>query len=133
MRESVLLSIGITAGYIAHGGTCITPRSLPDDGILDTTFSLSLSQGVMPSVWLVLASALCCFAHVSGESFEGCKAFPGDKEWPSKNEWDAFNATVGGRLVATVPLGAPCHGSGFDNSTCEYLKSQWQSEGIQYV
>ncbi|KAK6829556.1 FAD binding domain protein [Apiospora arundinis] len=36
-----------------------------------------------------------------------CKCFPGDPCWPSESEWAAFNRTVGGRLVATVPLAAP--------------------------
>ncbi|CAI9635176.1 isoamyl alcohol oxidase [Alternaria burnsii] len=61
-----------------------------------------------------------------------CKAFPGDKSWPSQSDWNSLNKTVGGRLVATVPLGAPCHGSTFDNATCESLKSQWQYEKIHY-
>jgi hypothetical protein len=87
----------------------------------------------MPPVWLILASAIYCAVPVICGSSEKCKTFPGDDEWPSKNEWDAFNTTVGGRLVATVPLGAPCHGSEFDNSTCEHLKSRWQSEEIQYA
>ena len=63
--------------------------------------------------------------------FDGCKTFPGDWFWPSQFEWSLFNRTVGGRLVATVPLGAPCHGASFDNATCENLKSQWQTEKIQ--
>jgi hypothetical protein len=60
-----------------------------------------------------------------------CKTFPGDKTWPSESEWNIFNRTVGGRLVATVPFGGPCHGANFDNATCESLKSQWQYEKIQ--
>lgn len=52
--------------------------------------------------------------------------------WPSTSDWDAFNQTVRGRLVATVPLGTPCHGSAFDNALCEDLKSKWQYEEIQY-
>lgn len=60
-----------------------------------------------------------------------CKVFPGDKAWPSQTEWSNLNSTVGGRLVATVPLGAPCHGASFSNATCESLKEQWQFEKIQ--
>lgn len=60
-----------------------------------------------------------------------CRTFPGDKTWPKKAEWDSFNRTVNGRLVATVPLGTPCHGSSFDAATCESLKTQWQTEKIQ--
>jgi hypothetical protein len=69
----------------------------------------------------------------SPPSASGCKTFPGDKAWPLQPDWDAFNKTVGGRLIATVPLGTPCHGSAFNNATCESLKSQWQTEQIQYV
>ncbi|EUC29960.1 hypothetical protein COCCADRAFT_7910 [Bipolaris zeicola 26-R-13] len=61
-----------------------------------------------------------------------CKTFPGDKNWPAQSDWTAFNRTVGGRLVATVPLGSPCHGSAFDSAKCESLKSQWQTEKIHY-
>ncbi|KAH9877787.1 Zinc finger E-box-binding homeobox 1 [Plenodomus biglobosus] len=62
-----------------------------------------------------------------------CRTFPGDATWPSKSEWDTFNQTVGGRLVATVPLGAPCHAPNFNNATCEALKSKWQAEEIHYT
>jgi len=80
----------------------------------------------------ILPLALVGVASAAGSS-DDCKTFPGDKSWPSQAEWGALNETVGGRLVATVPLGAPCHGSAFDNATCEALKSQWQYEQIQYV
>lgn len=60
-----------------------------------------------------------------------CKCFPGDTCWPTASEWDALNATVGGRLVATVPLGSPCHDPHYDAAECAYLQSQWQYEEIQ--
>jgi hypothetical protein len=81
----------------------------------------------------VLAFSLFGAVVATSQSSARCKTVPGDKAWPSKSEWNSFNRTVGGRLVATVPLGAPCHGSTFDNTTCEDLKSQWQTEKIQYV
>jgi hypothetical protein len=81
----------------------------------------------------VLGLAFFGAALVSGQPSTQCKTFPGDKTWPSTTEWNKLNSTVGGRLVATVPLGAPCHGASFNNATCESLKEQWQSEKIQYV
>ncbi|KAK6860497.1 hypothetical protein PG995_004133 [Apiospora arundinis] len=57
-----------------------------------------------------------------------CKCFPGDPCWPSKSEWAAFNRTVGGRLVATVPLAAPCHHSPlapYDPAACAAVRSTW--------
>jgi hypothetical protein len=89
--------------------------------------------GSSPIMYLsVLTATLLSVITVNGApSSAGCKAFPGDQAWPSTADWDAFNQTVGGRLVATVPLGTPCHGSTFDNATCEDLKSKWQAEEIQ--
>ncbi|KAH8652522.1 hypothetical protein BX600DRAFT_418016 [Xylariales sp. PMI_506] len=73
------------------------------------------------SSWLLGAAA-------AGSS--GCKCFPGDSCWPSRSEWNALNKAVGGRLVATVPLGTPCHDPNYDEATCEYLQSQWHFEEI---
>lgn len=83
---------------------------------------------------IVFIFALFGAALVNGQTrFKQCKVFSGDKAWPSKTEWDKLNSTISGRLVATVPLGAPCHGASFNNATCEELKEQWQFEKIQYV
>ncbi|KAE9411617.1 putative isoamyl alcohol oxidase [Gymnopus androsaceus JB14] len=55
-----------------------------------------------------------------------CKCFPTDPCWPSDAEWSALNTTLGGLLIATVPLGQPCHDPDFNNGTCEYLQDQWR-------
>jgi FAD binding domain/Berberine and berberine like len=57
-----------------------------------------------------------------------CRCFPGDSCWPTSAEWEAFNRTVGGKLLATVPIGAPCHTSDFppyDSQKCDALKNVW--------
>ncbi|KAL0941910.1 FAD binding domain protein [Colletotrichum truncatum] len=59
-----------------------------------------------------------------------CRCFPGDACWPKTADWDAFNKTVGGRLIATVPIGAVCHDSSFgsyDANKCAALRSSWAS------
>ncbi|KAG9256537.1 FAD binding domain-containing protein [Emericellopsis atlantica] len=61
---------------------------------------------------------------------QDCKCLPGDSCWPSISQWEALNSTVGGRLVATVPLGSPCHDPDYDSEKCDYLQSQWQYAGI---
>ncbi|KAF2753067.1 hypothetical protein EJ05DRAFT_490472 [Pseudovirgaria hyperparasitica] len=38
-----------------------------------------------------------------------CKVFPGDHNWPSPQEWQAFDFLLGGALVPTVPIAAPCY------------------------
>ncbi|KAL1862721.1 hypothetical protein Daus18300_008365 [Diaporthe australafricana] len=61
-----------------------------------------------------------------------CRCFPGDACWPSDDEWSSLNATVGGRLIATVPLGFPCHDPHYDEEECAYLREQWLYAGIHY-
>ncbi|KAE9411632.1 FAD binding domain-containing protein [Gymnopus androsaceus JB14] len=58
------------------------------------------------------------------------QVLPTDPCWPSETEWNALNTTLGGLLIATVPLGQPCHDPDFNNGTCEYLQDQWQFPSI---
>ena len=62
---------------------------------------------------------------------QSCRYLPGDAAWLTVAQWKALNATVGGRLIATVPLGSPCHDPTYDAEKCAFYQSQWQSELIQ--
>jgi hypothetical protein len=57
----------------------------------------------------------------------GCKVFPGDALWPSQNVWNLFNATLGGALIKTVPLAAPCYNNWpeRDAAACQYVTEHW--------
>lgn len=44
-----------------------------------------------------------------GGRAKDCKVFPGDAEWPSEAAWDVLNRTLGGALIKTVPIAAPCY------------------------
>ncbi|SPJ76039.1 probable isoamyl alcohol oxidase [Fusarium torulosum] len=59
-----------------------------------------------------------------------CKCFPGDPCWPTVSEWGRLNSTVDGRLVATVPLGSPCHDPSFNAEECKHLQSEWLYSSI---
>lgn len=70
--------------------------------------------------------------------FDGtrCRCFPGDACWPSTEAWEAFNRTVDGKLVKTVPLAAPCHDSRFGayNATeCNELQEAWTLPETQWA
>ncbi|XDG05430.1 hypothetical protein ABKA04_005045 [Annulohypoxylon sp. FPYF3050] len=52
-----------------------------------------------------------------------CRALPGDAAWPSESKWDQLNSTVGGRLIASLPLGSVCHDHHYDEKQCNYLPS----------
>ncbi|KAF9062601.1 hypothetical protein BDP27DRAFT_1368717 [Rhodocollybia butyracea] len=84
------------------------------------------------SWFLKLASALFTTTAATSILSTSCKCFPGDRCWPSTAEWDAFNTTVGGRLIATVPLGRPCHDPFFSPDICRSLQGEWQHEEIHY-
>ncbi|KAJ0158908.1 putative FAD-linked oxidoreductase [Colletotrichum tanaceti] len=70
------------------------------------------------------------FGHDITQRDSACRCFPGENCWPTTTKWAAFNQTVGGRLIATVPIGAVCHDSSFgayDEAKCAALQSSWAS------
>jgi hypothetical protein len=62
-----------------------------------------------------------------------CHCLPEDSCWPASNKWDALNSTVGGRLIATVPIGSPCHDPNYDAAACAALQADWNYPQTQYV
>lgn len=60
-----------------------------------------------------------------------CKCFPGDACWPSTGDWNTLNQTVGGRLIATVPLAQACHDPNYDPARCQALRDGWQDPSTQ--
>jgi hypothetical protein len=61
--------------------------------------------------------------HTNGT--KQCKVIPGDAAWPNSQAWDRLNRTVGGKLIATVPIGHVCHAPTFDEAACSKLQSDW--------
>jgi hypothetical protein len=56
---------------------------------------------------------------------QDCYRLPSDADWPSDKAWSTLNATVNGKLVATVPIGSPCHDPTYDADACDALKASW--------
>ncbi|KAJ6023621.1 uncharacterized protein N7446_013985 [Penicillium canescens] len=54
-----------------------------------------------------------------------CHCLPTDSCWPAPSAWASLNSTVGGRLIATVPIGTPCHAPNYDAAACAALKAEW--------
>lgn len=54
-----------------------------------------------------------------------CKPIPGDASWPEASEWDSLNSTVGGRLIANVPLPSVCHDPNCNETACTALRAVW--------
>ncbi len=62
-----------------------------------------------------------------------CKVFPGDAAWPSDSVWASFNASVGGALIKTVPLAAPCYKNWpqYDAAKCAQIEANWHDPHLQ--
>ncbi|KAI1135146.1 FAD-binding domain-containing protein [Hypoxylon sp. FL0543] len=82
---------------------------------------------------LVLSVAVALRNIATNSTIPKCRSISGDASWPSQADWDNLNDTVGGRLIATVPIAAPCHKSlfgqtgqsRFNQPDCEALRNVW--------
>lgn len=104
--------------------SCILTAQCVNERFLSQRLSLATMRG------LALSSLLFWIAGCKATAPD-CKCFPGDSCWPSDDEWDHLNSTVGGRLVATVPLGSPCHDPNYDAEECQRLQSEWLYSSVQ--
>ncbi|KAM0446845.1 hypothetical protein ACHAO4_009169 [Trichoderma viride] len=78
------------------------------------------------SALFAIAGCFASLAHAApATTSSSCKCFPGDACWPSAGDWAAFNKTVNGRLIATVPLGSPCHEASYNATECQFLQDNW--------
>jgi hypothetical protein len=68
-----------------------------------------------------------------GPRTQDCLCLPSDSCWPSPDTWSSLNSTVNGKLVATVPIGSPCHDPTYDADACDQLQQQWLNPLTQLV
>ncbi|KAF2470819.1 uncharacterized protein BDR25DRAFT_314484 [Lindgomyces ingoldianus] len=64
---------------------------------------------------------------------KACKTFPGDEDWPSRLARNAFNKTLNGAPISTVPIGASCYVSNFgpkDDKKCSYVTSNFNQPSV---
>lgn len=78
--------------------------------------------------WIILAVSASATATTTATD---CYCLPGDACWPAEPSWNALNTTVGGRLVATVPIGTPCHDPHYDATACAALRKGWYEPQTQ--
>ena len=89
----------------------------------------------MASISTLLAAVLVLtflpLSHAAASPRPSCRCLPGDGCWPKAQEWERLNSTVGGRLVATVPLSAPCHDPTYNAAECLNIKNLWAFPNLQ--
>jgi hypothetical protein len=85
---------------------------------------------------LALGRIFVPFLLSSAVHAASCTYIPSDAEWPSPADWAALNSTIGGRLIATVPIGSVCHTTPYqryDEAACAALAAGWNSAETLYV
>jgi hypothetical protein len=62
-----------------------------------------------------------------------CKAFPGDKNYPKKLVWNVFDLLLGGALIKTTPVAAPCYRSSgvYDEAKCAGISKKFTTAELQ--
>ncbi|OBR05809.1 FAD binding domain protein [Colletotrichum higginsianum IMI 349063] len=78
----------------------------------------------------LLATSAMAALLMGGQAVgELCKCSPTDACWPSDAEWEAFNATITGNLIRTVPPGSVCYPDepNYDSEACDAVISGWSS------
>ncbi|KAL4922780.1 hypothetical protein BDW62DRAFT_196784 [Aspergillus aurantiobrunneus] len=83
-----------------------------------------------PSTGLNLLTGLLALSPANADL--ACRCMPGDDCWPSPSTWLQFNESVDGRLIATVPLGTPCHGDTYNAAECDALSAEWTQPDLHY-
>jgi hypothetical protein len=64
-----------------------------------------------------------------------CRCMPQDSCWPNETTWNQFNDTIGGKLIATIPIASPCHIDPFalyNETQCAQLRSDWGFPATHY-
>ena len=86
---------------------------------------------VLALLHLLSGTSATATPHYARSKDNSCKCMPGDACWPSIEDWNALNSSIGGKLVATVPIGSPCHDPTYVEAECLSLQQQWFMPEIQ--
>ncbi|KAL5090704.1 hypothetical protein Trisim1_004013 [Trichoderma cf. simile WF8] len=98
------------------------------------------------SLQLAATATLLASAHASNLTTEAvarpppppppppaCRYLPSDPQWPNAAAWKSLNSSVGGRLIATVPIGTPCHDPKYNKAVCSQLQANWELPQTHYT
>lgn len=88
-------------------------------------------------LYLYITTIACLATQVLSQAQsaepKNCRIVPSDLQWPSTQEWAELNKTVDGRLIATVPIGAPCFKKTYDVTTQQYDLSTYDEAACANV
>jgi hypothetical protein len=65
-------------------------------------------SGVKSFVVFMFAMSRLRWPGAGGNQNTSCRCLASEACWPTAEKWDAFNITIGGRLIAPEPTGKYC-------------------------
>lgn len=114
---------------------CLTESKLLSDSIITQKmgfiFSFLLATWAIFPLQKVRAGPIV--TPYDSQPRSNCRYLPGDANWPSPRDWATLNSTVGGKLIQTVPLAAPCHDPTYNQEVCTQYQALWAFPNYQYI
>jgi len=69
-----------------------------------------------------------------GISSGQCKVFRGDSDYPEESVWSAFDSLLGGALIKTTPIAAPCYKDSawndYDEAKCADISARFTTSDL---
>lgn len=127
---------------VAINASTLSPAAavVSDAGLL-TSETLQLTDDVLANLSAIDLANASLFnfddnATTVDKRSLSCKVFPGDSAYPSTLVWYIFDLLIGGRLIKTVPLAAPCYSdwpAETNAALCTTITNNWTDSYLQYV
>ncbi|RDW88457.1 FAD binding protein-1 [Coleophoma cylindrospora] len=129
---NVTSALGPAATYVGSGA--VAKANLFDSE------AYQLTEGVLDHVSAVLhnesLASYFSFGSTNTTNATGpahaCKLLPGDQAWPSQRVWSVFDMLLGGTLIKTVPLAAPCYEDWpeYNATECTTITNGWGDSDV---
>lgn len=105
--------------------TCFLNPIFERSSVSVLRFEMYLKPSVPQTIVFIFATLATLVVGGVSSKASDCRCMPGDVCWPSSSAWETLNSTVGGKLLATVPIGSPCHDPTYDEEACITLRAAW--------
>lgn len=139
----MIFSAAANETTVAPGAVQVSPDS-SDSGVSYFSFEATqLTPDVIANLTALNLTGIeyFDFANTSSSSTTtkrgysaSCKTLPGDAAWPPHLVWSVLDLLLGGALIKSVPVAAPCYSdwAQYDPDQCSTITAQWNSPQFQY-
>jgi hypothetical protein len=139
-RSLFATTLGVTLSVLISSATVwATTHGQPLFPYEENSLTDDKLQQLIESNEVKEAAPLFAFDHGTGVldpdrlKSGACKAYPGDAQWPPQSTWDMFDRMLGGALIKTVPLAAPCYRNlgVYDPNKCQAVRDSFFNQYTQ--